>query len=156
MAKTAEIKISLNHKIVRELLEDPQFVIEVKSAILTSALQGTAAKVVSQDFTRLVQKECQDITAQEIGVAGSWDNKVKWSSKFETQVKNKVKGELDTRINSIVKDTIENSIKTLESTLEEYVENVVHAKVERIAEKFLKTRMEEVMKSLFFGGGNEK
>lgn len=123
-----EMKVQLDHKSVRDIIaNDPEFEVEVRQAILRSAMKKGTEKLLCEDDKVLVKSMITEALGEH-GRPESWY----WAP--PDSFKEKVRKEIDTKMSEAINQAIDEKFSFIEGKVEEllvkYISNSEKVKVQ--------------------------
>lgn len=152
MAKTSEIKISLDHNFVRELLKDPQFAVEIKGAVIESALKGNIERIISDDFTQMIRLRVNEITQEQIGIVKGYPLRVTLDKRIEDDIKAKTECSLYAAVEDIISKKTEGVLSSaFDGNLEQYINERIEARVTGHINEVIDYKVKEAINKVLEG-----
>lgn len=123
-----DVKITLDHTAVREFMKsDPDFTIELKKAVIQSAMKGHIKKVTEQEFDRTFKKYANEEIEKQVGhwYKESWNKpaSLTLNASVAASLKKTIAFKTEQAFRTIVKDEINKAHKKLVNETEPLIES---------------------------------
>ena len=137
-------KLELSHELIREIFKsDPTFYIEVKQAILRSAVKHDAGRLLDQmsrdEMRRVIQDEIQSFEAEPGKIATNSP-----TARMREQVRTAIRGDIH--------DMIVEEFKKNEESFQAMAAGAINANVAKIIDAEVTKRLRIAMAALSQGG----
>ncbi len=129
------MKVQLDHKVVRDIIaNDPEFEVEVRQAILRSAMKKGTEKLLCDDDKSLVSS----MITEALGEHGRPDS---WYWTPPESFKEKVRKEIDDKVSEAIYKAIDEKLPFIEDKVEELLVKYISSNLLESAAKILESKL---------------